>query len=405
MATTNQKLTCSKCGRVRKETEFFLMKSGNRHDICKDCLCQYIDNSDPDTFCWILELFDVPYIEKEWIKLARHVKEKTGKLTSKSVLGRYIRMMNMNQWKDYRYADSDRLNFENNKAQQEALAAQEQMSQKEEFLKEQLEKGEISQAEYNTLSSSTAAAAKQEFNPDLDSLKPDTSPDDAVLQELTEEDMQYLKLKWGHMYRPSQWVTMETMYQKYANEYEMNVDREEILKKMCKTSLKMDDCLDAGDVASYQKLSTVFEAQRKSGKFTEAQNKEKEERYLDTIGELVRLCEEAKGPIANNLPDPDEYPQDKIDFTIKDLKAYTYSLVAGEPHMQDLIETFIEKYEKAEAAETDIMEENFVLSDEDAMKDMLTDEEAMEYQDFLEEEIAADAEALLAELEGDKNVS
>lgn len=51
MATTNQKLTCSKCGRVRKETEFFLMKSGNRHDICKDCLCQYIDNSDPDTFC------------------------------------------------------------------------------------------------------------------------------------------------------------------------------------------------------------------------------------------------------------------------------------------------------------------------------------------------------------------
>lgn len=198
---------------------------------------------------------------------------------------------------------------------------------------------------------------------------------------------------------------METMYQKYATEYEMNVDREEILKKMCKTSLKMDDCLDAGDVASYQKLSTVFEAQRKSGKFTEAQNKEKEERYLDTIGELVRLCEETKGPIANNLPDPDEYPQDKIDFTIKDLKAYTYSLVAGEPHMQDLIETFIEKYEKAEAAESDIMEENFVLSDEDAMKDVLTDEEALEYQNFLEEEIAADAEALLAELGGDNNGS
>ena len=69
------------------------------------------------------------------------------------------------------------------------------MSKKEELLKEQLEKGEISQAEYNTLSPSTATVAKQEFNPDLDSLKPDTSPDDAVLQELTEEDMQYLKLK------------------------------------------------------------------------------------------------------------------------------------------------------------------------------------------------------------------
>ena len=40
---------------------------------------------------------------------------------------------------------------------------------------------------------------------------------------------------------------METMYNRYANEYDMNVDREEVLKKMCKTSLKMDEALDAGE--------------------------------------------------------------------------------------------------------------------------------------------------------------
>lgn len=101
----------------------------------------------------------------------------------------------MNQWRKYRYADSDRLNFENQKAEQEAAAAQEQALQKEELLKARLDKGEISQAEYNTLSVSTVAEAKQAFNPGLDSLKSDASIEDSLLQELTDEDIQYLKLK------------------------------------------------------------------------------------------------------------------------------------------------------------------------------------------------------------------
>ena len=194
---------------------------------------------------------------------------------------------------------------------------------------------------------------------------------------------------------------METMYQRYANEYEMNVDREEVLKKMCKTSLKMDEAIDLGDTKSYKELSGVFDQLRKSGKFTEAQNKEKQERYLDTIGELVRLCEQEKGPIINILPDPDEYPQDKIDKTIKDLKAYYYSLVAEEPHMQDLIESFIEKYEKMIKKQEEEGDDDFkdmITSKEEEAKHVLTDEEASEYQQFLEQEIAADAEALLAEV-------
>lgn len=196
---------------------------------------------------------------------------------------------------------------------------------------------------------------------------------------------------------------METMYNKYANEYDLNADREEVLKKMCKTSLKMDESLDAGDVTGYKNLAGVFDQLRKSGKFTEAQNKEERTKYLDTIGELVALAEKAKGPIKNDLPDPDDYPQDKIDFTIKDLKAYTYSLVAGEPHMQDLIESFITKYEKAEQADADFGKD-LITSIEEEEKDAVTQDEALEYQKFLEEEIAADAEALLAEF-GDADES
>lgn len=45
-----EKQVCSKCGRLRPETEFYKQKSGTRHHMCKDCLCQYIDNTNPETF-------------------------------------------------------------------------------------------------------------------------------------------------------------------------------------------------------------------------------------------------------------------------------------------------------------------------------------------------------------------
>lgn len=396
-----EKLVCEKCGRLRPETDFFKMKTGQRYNMCKDCLCQYIDNTKPDTFLWILEAFDVPYIEKKWIQQTNEIYKKKGKLTPKSVIGTYMRTMNMTQYKDYHYADSDRLNFADKKAKQEAEAAQQRQLDNEEVLRQRLESGEITQAEYDTLSVTTVPAAMAAQNHDF--LVPKAPDNTALLEQLTDEDYQYLNLKWGSVYRPDQWVTMETMYNKYANEYDLNADREEVLKKMCKTSLKMDESLDAGDVTGYKNLAGVFDQLRKSGKFTEAQNKEERTKYLDTIGELVALAEKAKGPIKNDLPDPDEYPQDKIDFTIKDLKAYTYSLVAGEPHMQDLIESFITKYEKAEQADVDFGKD-LITSVEEEEKDAVTQDEAIEYQKFLEEEIAADAEALLAEF-GDADES
>ena len=62
-----ERLICSKCGKSKRDVDFFKLKSGDRCDMCKDCLTMYIDNRKPDTFMWILEKFDVPYIEKMWI--------------------------------------------------------------------------------------------------------------------------------------------------------------------------------------------------------------------------------------------------------------------------------------------------------------------------------------------------
>ncbi len=107
----------------------------------------------------------------------------------------YLRsMMNMNQYKMLRYSDSDRLNFANQKAQQEAEAAQEKRQEQEEILKAKLEAGEISQAEYKTMSPTTTKDAIMAFNnPTIGELP---HPDgEAILAQLTEEDLQYLNLK------------------------------------------------------------------------------------------------------------------------------------------------------------------------------------------------------------------
>jgi len=51
--------------------------------------------------------------------------------------------------------------------------------------------------------------------------------------------------------------------------------RIDTLKMICKTSLKMNEAIDSGDIDAYQKLSRVYDSLMKSAKFTEAQNKDK----------------------------------------------------------------------------------------------------------------------------------
>ena len=190
------------------------------------------------------------------------------------------------------------------------------------------------------------------------------------------------------------------MYQNYANEYDINVDREEVLKKMCKISLKMDLALDTGDITAAKNLSTVFDQLRKSGKFTEVQQKETEKEALSTIGELIALVEQ-EGGIIPHLPqfDPDEYPQDKIDLTIKDLRTYTYNLVSKELGLGDLIESYIAKLEQAEKDDIADPNKGLVTSSEELEKEALTDQEVEDFNHFIENDIEAEAEELLKLME------
>lgn len=401
------KIICKKCGRERAATKFFKKKTKERIDICVDCLTMYIDNYDYTTFSWILEMFDIPYIKNVWIKMANDIYLKNpAKFSNRSVIGKYIRTMNMKQYADYCFADSDKLNMaqEMAKERREATVDKDYVLQ----LQKELEEGKISKAQYDTLSPETPSSIDKEEEEFIalkeEAIKPIQQGVDEgeIRKQLTDEEYQYLLMKWGYLYQPSQLVQMEKLYNKYANEYELNVDREDTLKKICKTSLKMDEALDVGDTQSYQKLASVYDQLRKAGKFTEVQNKEEQERYLDSIGELVALCEREGGPI-KEFVDPDEYPQDKVDFTIKDLKSYNYNLATNELNLSDLIQTYINKLDKAEQSGNDIdLNKGLITSkEEEAEEDTLSDQEAIEFQDYLDNEIERDAQMLLDSFGGD----
>lgn len=100
--------------------------------------------------------------------------------------------MNMAQYKDYTYADSDKLNFQDQKTEQLIVNKELQEKQEEELL-QRLEEGEISQAEYNTLTSTNAnqTPAEQAFQ----FIMPRTIDDSYWTDQLTDEDIQYLMLK------------------------------------------------------------------------------------------------------------------------------------------------------------------------------------------------------------------
>lgn len=401
------KIICKKCGRERAATKFFKKKTKERIDICVDCLTMYIDNYDYTTFSWILEMFDIPYIKNVWIKMANDIYLKNpAKFSNRSVIGKYIRTMNMKQYADYCFADSDKLNMaqEMAKERREATVDKDYVLQ----LQKELEEGKISKAQYDTLSPETPSSIDQEEEEFIalkeEAIKPiqQGADEGEIRKQLTDEEYQYLLMKWGYLYQPSQLVQMEKLYNKYANEYELNVDREDTLKKICKTSLKMDEALDVGDTQSYQKLASVYDQLRKAGKFTEVQNKEEQERYLDSVGELVALCEREGGPI-KEFVDPDEYPQDKVDFTIKDLKSYNYNLATNELNLSDLIQTYIDKLDKAEQSGNDIdLNKGLITSkEEETEEDTLSDQEAIDFQDYLDNEIERDAQMLLDSFGGD----
>ena len=141
----------------------------------------------------------------------------------------------------------------------------------------------------------------------------DDGATDSLVAELTDEDKLYLRLKWGKAYKPDEWIELEKLYNEMMESYDIQTaGHKDTLKLICKTSLKANQLIDMGDIEGYQKMSKVYDTLMKSGKFTAAQNKAAAGEYVDSISELVALCER-DGFIPRYYTDG---PQDKVDRTL-----------------------------------------------------------------------------------------
>lgn len=385
-----EKLFCEKCQRQVPVRNFYNLPDGTHPTMCKKCLTMHVDPWKPDTFMWLFPKFDVPYIPIVWERICNKAyAANPKKVTGTAVFGRYLATMKLAQWSKYGWADTEKLQAE------AAEKANPVDTEENEELRQKYINGEISESEYKTLmpdslqyqdnavvwaggstdlptpeqqeAESQNVKAKQYLNIEV--------PD--VTETLSEEDKVYLTLRWGANYTPAEWLSLEKFADDMKQSFEItDADSETVLLLLSKLNLKMNQAIDSGDYDGFKKLSSTFDSLRKSAKFTAAQNKEKKEDVLSSVGELIDFCEK-KGFIPRQATD---IAQDKVDMTLQDITKYLNNLVRNELGFGAQIETALKKIQLQSELESETHTEEEELTDEE-MQDFFKDIEKQRQED------------------------
>ena len=407
---------CEKCNRTMRGVEFYTSNNLEKYpndgkiNMCKKCMTMHVDNWNPETYLWILKEIDVPYVPKEWSRLMDTYGKDRSKLTGMSILGRYLSKMKLKQYKDFRWKDTEYLQEKENNAIETAMKGQGYDAQD---IAEAIERNNKEFAPASGRVDAPDFTDELRFMPEERTTSMNVpypqedyfaqqsgGEDDYADLDLTDEDRTYLRLKWGKAYRPEEWVKLEQLYEEMMSSYDFQTaGHKDTLKLICKTSLKANQLIDMGDVEGFQKMSKVYDSLMKSGKFTAAQNKENDSDFVDSIGELIEMCEK-EGYIERYYIDS---PNDKVDFTIQDMQRYTRSLIEDETNLGSMVEKALrenakEDEESAKNKESDIVDDAD-LSIEDLEK-TIQDKEYSDFEDFQEEQELADQQYINGESDG-----
>ena len=400
-----KKRYCEKCRTTKNEDNFYKSKNLEKYpegylNQCKECITMHVDNWNPDTFMWILQECDVPYVPEEWNKLlASYAKDPTS-VTGMTIIGRYLSKMKLKQFSKFRWEDTAFLQEQANHEKEEAMKRQ-GFSASE--IAEAIAKGSIPIPE-GPLPEPVYQDAGN--NDDYFDRISDVPEDTTITDALTDEDKLYLRVKWGKAYKPEEWVQLEKLYQDMMESYDIQgAGHEDTLKLVCKTSLKSNQLLDMGDVEGAQKMIKMYDMMMKSGKFTALQNKSERGEALDSVSEIVALCEK-DGFMPRFYV---ETPNDKVDRTLQDLQKYTRSLITEEMNLGNLIEQAVKQIQSDK--EKEAMRDADAAGDDDAFEAELFDEDKsfLEDEDFsalrqLVDDDVEDDEEFLASLIDDEDL-
>lgn len=396
--TDSDPVYCMKCGKTIAAKNFYTYKDGSKCELCKSCLTMHVDNTDPETYEWILKKFDVPFMPSEWNVLYERAYAKDPyKITCSSILGKYLAKMRLARYKDYTYADTERLAEEKKRKEAEFGSAQQQAKERIETMQKELEEGRISQAQFDTYAAVNSDAYKLPQVPtELDGGKggkPSAYPVNNpgflevelpdVAAELTDEDKINLATKWGILYTPADWVTLEKTWQDYNRSFDLhNADLINGTKQLCKLELKGNQALDSGDIETYSRIARASDALRKSLKFTEAQRKEEKAAEFSCYGLFVKFAER------NNDEDyirPIDLSVDRdiVDKDMRILKNYNETLIKDDPAVYKMVEQYIKKRSSIDEHEEDL------ANAEDGIIE-INDEDLKEYTDEINRQLDID---------------
>jgi len=70
-------------------------------------MTMHVDNWNPDSYMWIIQEADVPYIPEEWNKLMASYAKDRSKVTGMTIIGRYLSKMKLKQFREYRWKDTE----------------------------------------------------------------------------------------------------------------------------------------------------------------------------------------------------------------------------------------------------------------------------------------------------------
>lgn len=396
---------CEKCKRTMSIDQFYQSNNTTKYpdrylNQCKKCLTMHVDNWNPDTFLWILQEIDVPYVSDEWNKLlAKYSHDRSG-ITGLTIIGRYLSKMKLKQWKNFRWSDNEYLQELHNHQIEEAMKRQGyDGAQIDEVIKKatfSIPDKPLEEPSYAEPASEFAASGDEDY------FNEQYGDDGGIGEELTDEDRLYLRVKWGKGYRPEEWVWLEKLYSEMMESYDIQfAGHVDILKMVCKASLKSNQLLDIGDIEGAQKAVKMYDALMRSGNFTAVQNKEDNSEGIDSIGQLVAICEK-DGFIPRYYVDQ---PKDKVDRVIEDMQQYTHDLVTEELGLGNLIENAIKSLQMEQesiksSAETTEQDEEDKLFDYE--QPVMTDEDYIDFQQFEETLTNEDIQQLVEEMEDEE---
>lgn len=296
--------------------------------------------------------------------------------------------MRLNQYKDYRWKDTEFLQEMTNARIKETMERQGYSAAE---IAEAIQKGFIPAPPAPPIEEETEEDDNQNIgNFSWAGVSPEQQNLSAEEIGLTDEDVAYLRLKWGNLYKPEEWVKLEQLYNDMMQSYDIQTAGHiDTLKLICKTSLKANQLIDIGDVEGYQKMQKAYDSLMRSGKFTAAQNKAESGEYVDSISELVLICER-DGFIPRYYVDK---PADKIDLVLKDMQGYTRTLVMEEMGLGSMIENAVRQIEQdkeKEEAEDKLSDDEYadLFNDED--NDIVTVEDFEEFNEFQDNEAEKD---------------